>query len=321
VPVSVSKKNKLLKRMWLPIELLDENPDNPNVLSDRGFDLLTQNLEEVGFTDPLLVWPKGMQPQMKQLLDDAEKAGIKPGMDEPVPEFIALLKASGLRFQIIGGHHRRSSLQYLGEEYAPCTVNIDPEFDEEAAEAQLMRNNLIKGKLDIKKLTAMVQRQYEKGLTPDQLQDLYGFADETEFKRVVAEMSKQLPNKEMQDKFKKAAEEVKTIDGLVKLLNKMFTMYGDTLPFGYMVVDYGGQHSYWIRIGKKTYDGLALIAEACLENQVTMDDLLGEVVQSIARGDAADILAAALEKAPKVQIPKGLVAAPTKDNLAKADAF
>jgi hypothetical protein len=318
--MSVSKKNKLLRRMWLPLELLDENPDNPNVLSDKGFDMLVHNIEEVGFTDAVFVWPKGMLPQFEQVTKDAEKAGLKINMDEPVPEFMEMLKNSGIRFQIIGGHHRRDSLQYLGEVYVPATVNIDPEFDEEAAEAQLMRNNLIHGRLDPTKVAAMFQRAFDKGFTEDQLQLMYGFADEAEFRKVVDALSKQLPTKELQDKFKKAAEEVKTIDGLTKLLNKMFTMYGDTLPYGFMVVDYGGQHSYWLRVGKKTYEGLGIIAQACIENQVTMDDLLGEVVQSIARGEAADILTDALEKAPKVKMPEGMINAPTKENLAKAEA-
>lgn len=318
--MSVSKKNKYLRRMWLPLELIDDNAENPNVLSDKGFDMLTANMDEVGFTDPLFVWPKGSLPQFNQVMQDLTKAGVKIGMDEPVPELIDLLKASNIRFEMIGGHHRRQSLQYLGEQYAPCTVNCDPEFDEEAAEAQLMRNNLIHGKLDIAAFAKMAQRQMDKGLTEDQLQVLYGFAEEADWKRCVDAMAKQLPNKELQDKFKKAAEEIKTVDGLTKLLNKMFTMYGDTLPYGFMVVDYGGQHSYWLRIGKKTYDALALIAEACIENEVTMDDVIGEVVQSIARGEASDLIADALEKAPKVKLPHGLKVAPTKENLAKAEA-
>jgi ParB-like chromosome segregation protein Spo0J len=319
--MSVSKKNKLLRRMWLPLELLEDNPDNPNILSDRGFDMLTQNIEDVGFTDAMLVWPRGMLQQFEQVVKDAEKAGLKPGADEPEKQFCEMLKSAGIHFQFVGGHHRRQSLQYLGELYGPCTVIVDPEFDDEAAEAQLMRNNLIHGKIDPTKFMKMAQRQMDKGLTEDQLQILYGFADEAEFKRLVDVLAKDLPNKELQDKFKKAAEEVKTIDGLTKLLNKMFTMYGDTLPYGFMVVDYGGQQNIWLRISKKTHDAMTLIGDACIENQVTMDDLIGEVVQSIARGDASEILTEALEKAPKVQIPKGFVASPTKENLQKAEAI
>jgi hypothetical protein len=97
-------------------------------------------------------------------------------------------------------------------------------------------------------------------------------------------------------------------------------MYGDTLPYGFMVVDYGGQHSYWIRIGKKTYDALSIIGEACIENEVTMDDVLGKLVQLIAQGEASDLVEQALKDAPKVKMPKEFMAAPTKENLAKAEA-
>ena len=38
----------------------------------------------------------------------------------------------------------------------------------------------------------------------------------------------------------------------------MFTKYGDTLPFGYMVFDHGGQRSVWLRIEGKTMNAIDL---------------------------------------------------------------
>ena len=70
------------------------------------------------------------------------------------------------------------------------------------------------------------------------MQDAFGFAEEAEFKRLIAQTAKMLPDKELQEKFKEAAQEIKTVDGLSKLLNEMFTKYGDTLPHGYMIFDY-----------------------------------------------------------------------------------
>lgn len=315
--MSVSKKNKSLIRLFLPLDLLDDHEDNPNQMTEKGFDMLVANVEEVGFTDPMLVWPRGMVEPFLQVLKDAKSAGVQVTGDEVVPDLIDLIRAAGIRFTFVGGHHRRNALQYLGETYGFATVIADPEFDEDAAEAQLMRNNLIHGKLDPQKFAAMAQRQMDKGLSEDDLQIMYGFADDAEFRRVVDGMSKQLPNKDLQDKFKKAAEEIKTIDGLAKLLNQMFTLYGDTLPYGYLVVDYGGQHSIWLRAEKKTFDAVILIGQACVENDVLMDDVLGRVLQLIAAGEAADLLGPVLEKAPKVSLPKGLVGLPTKDKVEK----
>lgn len=315
--MSVAKKNKNLIRLFLPLDLLDDHEANPNVLSDKGFDMLVANMEDVGFTDPMLVWPRGMTVQFQQVLKDAKSAGIKVTGDFVVDEFIDMLRAAGIRFTFVGGHHRRNGLQYLGETYGFCTVIADDEFDEDAAEAQLMRNNLIHGKLDPQKFAAMATRQMQKGLTEDEIQILYGFADDAEFRKMVDSLAKQLPTQDLQDKFKKAAEEIKTIDGLAKLLNRMFSLYGDTLPYGYLVVDYGGQHSIWLRAEKKTFDAVTLIGQACVENDVTLDEVLGRVLQAIARGDAADLIGPAFEKSPKASLPAGLVGLPTKDVVEK----
>lgn len=315
--MSVSKKNKYLFRLQLPLDLLDDHEANPNEMSGRSFDMLVANVEEAGFTDPMLVWPRGNTEAFLQIMKDLKSAGVKLTMDELQPEVVDMLKAAGIRFTFIGGHHRRDALQYLGETYGPCTVMADPEFDEDAAEAQLMRNNLIHGKVDPVKFGKMLQKQYDKGIPDDVIQEMYGFAEEAEFEKLKGQLASQLPTKDLQEKFKKAAEEIKTIDGLTKLLNRMFTLHGDTLPYGYMVVDYGGQHSIWVRASKKTFDAVNLIGQACLENNVTVDDVLGNVLQSIARGDAADLIGAALEKAPQVKLPGGVLALPTKDNLSK----
>ena len=111
------------------------------------------------------------------------------------------------------------------------------------------------------------------------MQDAFGFAEEKEFKRLIEQTAKALPDKHLQDKFKEAAAEIKTIDGLSKLLNTMFTKYGDTLPFGYMIFDHAGQRSMWLRIEGKTMKALDLIGDMCIEHGRTVDDVIGCVVQ------------------------------------------
>ena len=111
-------------------------------------------------------------------------------------------------------------------------------------------------------------------------------------------------------------KEIKTIDGLAQLLNTMFTKYGNTLPYGYMVVDYGGKQSIWLQVTSPTYKALGVIGDMCMEREVTMDDLVGQVLQGIAKGDLQEFLEAALKKTPKVSLPEGLQVIPTKENIA-----
>ena len=319
--MSLSSKNKYIVRAVLPISMLDDHPDNPNSMGERAFDLLVENMDEAGFTDPIYCWPRGQQEVFEQVLKDAKSAGIKITSDEIVPEFIDMLKTAKIRFTILGGHHRKDALVYLQQDTVFTTITFDPDMDDDAAEAQLVRNNIISGKLDPNKFTKLVERQLKKGLDEQTIQAMYGFAEEAQFKKLVDSMAKQLPEA-AQEKFKQAAAEIKTVDGLSKLLNKMFTMYGDTLPYGYMIVDYGGQKRVWLRVTKPTFDAISLIGEACLENNKTVDAVLGHILTAVAKGEAVELVEAALEKAPSVKMPLGFAGGlPTEDKLDKIEAL
>ena len=319
--MSITKKNKFITRAQLPLELLDDHPDNPNTMSDRAFDLLVQNMDEAGFTDPILCWPRNNIEAFNQLLKDAKSAGVKVTSEDVVPEFVDMLKDAGIRFTILGGHHRKDALVYLQQTQVFVTIISDPEFDDDAAEAQLVRNNVISGKMDPAKFSKLVQSQMAKGLDEQTIQAMYGFAEEAEFKKLVDYMAKQLPEA-AQKKFKEAAAEIKTVDGLSKLLNKMFTMYGDTLPYGYMIVDYGGQKSIWLRVTKKTFDSVSLIGEACVEQNKILDDVLGYILERVAAGEMSDVVAAALENSPSAKMPAGFAGGlPTADKLSKIEAL
>lgn len=298
-------KTKNLLRLDLPVGLLEKNKSNPNKMSAREFDLLVDNLEKTGFTDPILCRPNDYD-SVKALVD---------GMSDAA-SLIAELQASGLTFRIVGGHHRFDAAVYVGFETVPCTVIMDPEFDDEQEKFQLVRMNTIRGKLDPKAFFDLYN-QLSDHYTEEILQDAFGFADEAEFRKLVDQTAKALPDPKLQKKFKEAAQEVKTIDGISKLLNEMFTRYGDTVPYGYMVVDYGGQRSVWVRVDKKTMDALDIVGEMCIENQRTMDDIVGGIVQLIAKGELKETVDQLIKKTPPVDLPENMSVLPTKDNVEK----
>ena len=275
-------KTSALQRLTVPLSRLVKNADNPNRMSAREFDLLCDNLGKTGMTDAILV------------------REIEPD-------------AAGPLWRIVGGHHRYSAAAFLGWEDVPITVLPD-DFDDEQEKFQLVRMNAIHGKLDppaFYNLYSQLSSKYSEEI----LQDAFGFAEEAEFKKLIAQTAKMLPDKAQQDKFKEAAAEIKTIDGLSALLNKMFTQYGDTIPHGYMIIDYGGQQSMWLRVGKKTMDALGVVGLMCVDKHRTMDDIVGGLVRSIAKGELNDAVAALIDGAPEVKSPAGITVAPTKDNL------
>lgn len=281
--MSAETKTKELKRLDVAIDLLVENERNPNKMSKRAFDLLVDNIQKTGLTDAILVRP------------------LKGG-----------------KYRIVGGHHRYKAAYFLGMETVPVTVMGD-DFDEDQENFQLVRMNMIRGKLDIQAMQGLMEALNGK-YADDILQDAFGFSEDAEWQKIVNQTAKMLPDKATQDKFKEAAKEIKTIDGLSKLLNQMFTKYGDTLPYGFMVFDHGGQRSIWLQVSTKTIDTFNVIGELCIENEVSVDDLVGGVLQLIAKGELKEQVAKVIAKAPKIDIPKALQTIPTKENLAKLEA-
>jgi hypothetical protein len=272
-----------IERADLSVDVLVVNEMNPNKMKKREFDLLVDNIEKTGLTDPVLVRP------------------IEDG-----------------KYRIVGGHHRFDAAKYLGFTKVPCTIIRDPAFDDDAEKFQLVRMNAIRGKLDTQaffKLYNSMAGKYQD----DTLQELFGFADEKEFQRLINQMAKELP-KEQQAKFKAAAKEVKTIDGLAKLMNEMFTKYGDTLPYGFMVIDFGGKESVWLQASKPTMKAVHEFGDVCKISKRSMDALMGALVQSIANGEAAELLDKSIAATPEVEIPEN-AGIPTEENIKLANQF
>jgi hypothetical protein len=309
--VTAIAKTKALLRFDAPIGLLVKNEENPNKMSQRAFDLLCDNFEQTGITDPILVVPV----DFKKTLNVANSA---PKGDAEARA--KMLAAHNCTFRIVGGHHRYDAAQYLGFDVVPVTAILDPEFDEEKERFQLVRMNAIRGRLDPQAFFNIYSKLADK-YSDAIMQDAFGFAEEAEFKKLIAQTAKMLPDKELQAKFKEAAQEIKTVDGLSKLLNEMFSKYGDTLPHGYMIFDHSGQRSMWLRIEGKTMKALDVIGDLCIENNRTVDDVIGGIVQMIAKGELKEQVDALIAATPQAKLPKGLSVAPTKDNLEKAAAL
>lgn len=263
--MSAIEKTQKLERRNISLSLLVPSEYNPNKMSKRQFNLLCDNLDRTGVTDPVLVRP----------LSDG-------------------------RFKIVGGHHRYEAMLLKDFEDAPCTIIIDPDFDEDAEKYQLVRMNMIRGQLDANKFLALYQSM-DKKYESEVMAEAFGFTDENLFKALIGQMSVSLP-KAAQSEFKKAAEEIKTIEGLSKLLNQMFSKYGQTLPYGYMLLDFGGKDSVWIRLQPYDRQKFLAVAAKCAERKRSVDGLFRLFLQSIADGKYPEMLQA-LDSFPEVVVP------------------
>jgi hypothetical protein len=277
-------KTQALERRDVPIEQLEKSGMNPNKMKSREFDLLVDNINQTGLTDPVLIRPIGKN-----------------------------------KYRIVGGHHRYDAAAYLGFTAVPCTIINDPDFDDDAEKFQLVRMNVIRGRMDPQKFFDLYQSVSEK-YSDTILQDAFGFAEEAEFKKMIEQTAATISDPVMKEKFKEAAKEIKTIDGLSRLLNDLFTRYGDTLPYAFMVFDYGGQRSVWLQVSDKTIAAFDVIGEICREKSRTVDDVIGGLLQLAAKGELKDVLAKLIAASPAVKLPTGMTSIPTKQNIEQVAA-
>jgi len=205
------------------IELIDPNPWNPNVMSNDDFGRLVEEIDATGFIDPIQIVPM----------------------------------ASG-RFRVIGGEHRLEAMRSLGYESIPCIKLTDDKWsDDDYQRFVTTRLNLIRGKISSEKFAKMfadLSKRYEA----DSLQSLMGFVDGAQWKRVTKGLIDDLKGagipKGIVKRINKASGNVKTIDGLSKILQAIFSRYGSTVQQNFMVFEFGGEEHFMVKCDQELWD-------------------------------------------------------------------
>lgn len=271
--MSAIEKTKRHGRKFVPIDNLEANPDNPNEMNEAEFNLLYDNVEKMGLTDPIFVVP------------------------HPKPE-----KKKKKMYMIIGGEHRWEVAKLHGFEEVPVTIVDEKDFNKDEQKFQMVRHNIIHGNMSPQKFMSLYQ-SLTKEYTKEVAAEMFGFANEEEFTRLIKETKASLP-KELHGEFDAAKSELKTIDDLSALLNKLFSQHGDTLPFGYMIFDFGGQDSVWLRLQKSDLKNFNVLADACKSSGKTLDSVVSGLLQLIANEDEEleAILEVVIENAPDVDM-------------------
>lgn len=246
----VDKTNSLIRRNW-DINRIDPNPLNPNEMDAATFNMLSDNIELMGVTDPILCIP------------------------HPEKECDPVAGTGWL--MLIGGEHRLevSKLHELKE--MPVTINTDPTFDQELQKFQIVRHNIIHGEMNPQKFMALYQSLNEQ-YTEEVAAQMFGFVDQNEFLSLIRKTKASLP-KELQPAFQEAAKDIKTVSDLTNVLNKLFTEYGDTLDYNYMIIDFGGKDSVWLRMQPAEFSRFMSFATNCKESSRTVDHVMAALIK------------------------------------------
>jgi hypothetical protein len=222
------------------IDLLLESDKNPNKMSDHQFNMLVERIKEQGFKDAISVVPS----------EDG-------------------------KYKIIEGHHRVRAAKYLEFTEVPCFIHDD--WDEDKQKFELVKSNVLKGHIDPQTFTEMVNELSGK-YSKDIIQTMMGFADEKEFSKLYQEIKKQLPA-DLKKKLDEAKSQIKTIDDLTLVLNKIYNEHGDTIEYNYMIFDYSSKEQLWIRCNKDLWTKVRNIENICRVKGQDINDVFQEFLK------------------------------------------
>lgn len=221
--------------MDLAVDQLKPNPSNPNEQDDRMFNATVESIQEEGW----------VQPCASVVLDTDD----------------------GL-YEIVAGHHRWEAAKVLGYETVPCFV-LDPEkFDRDRRDWNVVKMNMIAGKMNPTKFAQLYERMVQT-YDRETLTALMGFTSEDAFRKVYKGVKDALPP-ELRNALDGVKDEIRTIDDLSLVLNRLFRDHGETLDSNMMVFSWAGKEVLWIRADDRLWKLVQSLAADVAEKKQDM---------------------------------------------------
>lgn len=273
------QKSKASSRFeMLDPNLMDNNAWNPNVMDQDDFNRLVAEIEEVGFIDPVQVVPM-----------------------------------EGGQYRIIGGEHRVAAARELKLKAVPAMVLEGARWkDEDLQKLVTVRLNVLKGHLNPEKMAVLYREMAEK-YGEDALQNLFAYTDEQGWEKLVSGIKQGLSKtglpKEKRREFEEKAKEAKTLKDLERILNELWSSYGDTVQLSFMVFTYGRREHMYVAMDRKTRAAAKKVAAYCKAHAKDINDVLGPALQAL-----ADVLSKQ-EKEGATEPTASPAASPSQDDV------
>lgn len=235
----------------IDVDLLDNNSWNPNSMEQGDFDRLIKEIKDVGFLDP-----------------------------------VAVVELESGRYRLIGGEHRSAAARDLKMKQVPAVVLQGAKFaTEELQKLLTVRFNVLSGKTNPEKM-ALLYNEMAKKYGEDSLQDLFAFTDKHGWKKLVSQIKKGLANvglpKEQREKFDEEIKEARTLQDLEKILNNMWSSYGDTIAQSFMIFTYGRREHIYVAMDKSTRDAVKKITKYCKSGGKDINEVLAPALHALA---------------------------------------
>lgn len=243
--------------VW-PVQVIDINAcepdeDNPNEQNLQVFNALVEGIKKDGFLEPLLVVPLGND-----------------------------------KYRIVGGEHRWRAGLAAGLSEVTAAI-VDPDiWDADMRKVKMVRMNAVRGNLDPEKFTKLwerLKRRYE----PDTLQQMLGFGGrDTALNKLIKDMRRSLPPG-ARSELDRRKDKISSIGDLVAVVQSLFTRYGDTVPYHFILFAFGEKTHLMVRAEDETFQPVANLADWCAMYRVKLDEVLARLTgDELVRLDALD---------------------------------
>ena len=175
-------------------------------------------------------------------------------------------------YRIVSGEHRWRAAKIVGVDRVPCVIK---DYDNDKRRFELVKRNAIRGNLNIEKFLRLYDQLSEK-YSREVIAEMMAL-DETELQKIVSAVRKELPE-ELQKKIDEAKAEIKTVDDLSLLLNRLFSEYGSTLDYNFMIFDWGGKDSLWVRCDRPLWLAVKEIADECADDKMDINEKMKDII-------------------------------------------
>lgn len=225
---------------YVHVDRLHEFEGNPQEQSREVFNNLVQEIETDGFDEPLQVVPA---------------PDIGPN-----------------EYRIVSGNHRFKAAKILDYEELPVIVKNN--WDELTAKIKVIRRNRLKGELDPTKFTRFVNELIKlENLDQEVLQEMMGFTDLDEMLEYY-QTEKKKTERQAKSLVSESNNQLKLIDNLSFILNRLFTDYGDTVPLSFMFFCYGKKMHVMVQMNSKLKRMIEKITQKCVQDGLDINTIL-----------------------------------------------
>lgn len=226
---------------WIPLDSIEEDPENPNVEDLATFNDLVDTFRQHGY------------------------AAVEP---------ITVVPLSEEKYRLVAGEHRKKAVRLSGiGDSIPAMIVPRNVWDEDQRQVAMVRSNVMKGRLDPTKFTALWNR-LQATYGRDALQKMMGFGPkEAELRRLVKDIASTLPARMAAD-LAARADRIRSVEDLAAVVQSLFTKHGSTLPEHFVVFAFGGRTHLMVRCTPETFAPIRALAERCDADGRRMDEAL-----------------------------------------------